>query len=342
MSGKEASDPDINWDTLGFKPVSTDYMYVMKCSRYGVFSEGELQPFGNIELNPASGVLNYGQAVFEGLKAYNKEDGSICLFRPEENAKRMIIGADRVCMPAPTIEQFIDAVKLTVLANKRWIPPVNKGSMYIRPLLIGSGAVLGVEPAPEYTFLIYVTPVGNYFKGSYPIQLVVENEIQRAIPGGTGCIKTIGNYASVMKAQFEAKARGYSDVIYLDPLHKKYLEEASACNIFVVKDKVISTPALSGTILPGVTRKSIIEIALSLGYKVMERLVSVEELLVADEVFCTGTAVVVSPVGSVTHLDKRVDYGNEAGGVCQQLHSMLRSLQSGVMEDSFGWTVEVK
>ncbi|XP_072957094.1 branched-chain amino acid aminotransferase 2, chloroplastic-like [Typha angustifolia] len=342
---KETSDVvDLDWENLGFGLVPTDYMYVTKCSSDGIFSKGELQCFGPIELNPSSGVLNYGQGLFEGLKAYRKEDGSILLFRPEENALRMRIGAERMCMPAPSIEQFVDAVKLTVLANKRWIPPTGKGSLYIRPLLMGSGAVLGLAPAPEYTFLIFVSPVGNYFKeGLAPINLIVENDFHRAAPGGTGGVKTIGNYASVLKAQKIAKENGYSDVLYLDSIHKKYLEEVSSCNVFVVKDNVISTPAIKGTILPGITRKSIIDVARGQGFQVQERLVSVEELLEADEVFCTGTAVVVSPVGSITYLGTRVDYGDRGVGVVsQQLYSALTNLQMGLAKDKMGWTVQLK
>ncbi|XP_042512729.1 branched-chain-amino-acid aminotransferase 5, chloroplastic-like [Macadamia integrifolia] len=319
-------------------------MYVSKCPKGGKFSSGELQRFGNIELSPSSGVLNYGQGLFEGLKAYRKQDGSILLFRPEENALRMRMGAERMCMESPTAEQFLEAIKLTVLANKRWVPPTGKGSLYIRPLLIGSGAVLGLAPAPEYTFLIFVSPVGNYFKeGLAPIHLIVENEFHRATPGGTGGVKTIGNYAAVLKAQSLAKAKGYSDVLYLDSVHKRYLEEVSSCNVFIVKDSVISTPAIEGTILPGVTRKSIIDVARSQGFKVEERLVTVEELLEADEVFCTGTAVVVSPVGSVTYLGKSVSFvDREVGVVSQQLYATLTSLQMGLSEDKMGWTVELK
>lgn len=334
---------DIDWDGLGFAYVPTDYMYSMKCTKGGNFSKGELQRYGNIELNPSAGVLNYGQGLFEGLKAYRKEDGNLLLFRPEENAMRMIMGAERMCMPSPTIDQFVDAVKATVLANKRWVPPPGKGSLYIRPLLMGSGAVLGLAPAPEYTFLIYVSPVGNYFKeGVAPIHLIVEHELHRATPGGTGGVKTIGNYAAVLKAQSAAKARGFSDVLYLDCVHKKYLEEVSSCNIFVVKGNSISTPAIKGTILPGITRKSIIDVARSQGFQVEERLVTVDELLDADEVFCTGTAVVVSPVGSITYKGKRVSYGVEGfGAVSQQLYSVLTKLQMGLIEDKMNWTVEL-
>ncbi|RZC91557.1 hypothetical protein C5167_027620 [Papaver somniferum] len=336
---------DICWENLGFSLVPTDQMYMSKHSAGGNFSKGGLRAYGNIELSPASGVLNYGQGLFEGLKAYRKEDGSIVLFRPMENASRMVQGAERMSMPSPTVEQFVEAVKLTVLANKRWIPPVGKGSLYIRPLVIGSGAVLGVAPAPEYTFLIYVSPVGNYFKGLLaPINLVVESDFHRATPGGTGGVKTIGNYAAVMKAQSAAKAKGYSDVLYLDSVHNKYLEEASSSNIFLVKGNTISTPAINGTILPGITRKSIIEVARIHGYEVEERLISVDELPEADEVFCTGTAVVVSPVGSITYLGKKISYGGESGGVgavSRQLYSSLTNLQMGLTEDKLGWTVEL-
>ncbi|XAR51408.1 Methionine transaminase [Bertholletia excelsa] len=335
---------DIDWDSLGFGIIPTDYMYIMKCLRGQKFSKGELQPYRNIELSPSAGVLNYGQGLFEGLKAYRKQDGNILLFRPEENALRMRMGAERMCMTSPTVEQFVDAVTATVLANKRWIPPHGKGSLYIRPLLMGSGGVLGLAPSPEYTFLIYVSPVGNYFKeGLAPINLIVETEVHRASPGGTGGVKTIGNYASVLKAQSEAKAKGYTDVLYLDCVNKRYLEEVSSCNIFVVKGNIISTPAIKGTILPGITRKSIIDVARSQGFQVEERHVAVEELLDADEVFCTGTAVVISPVGSITYHGRRVAYANDGVGVVsQQLYSELTGLQMGLREDKMNWTVELQ
>ncbi|PKA58128.1 Branched-chain-amino-acid aminotransferase 5, chloroplastic [Apostasia shenzhenica] len=354
---------DINWDNIGFGLVPTDYMYIAKCAKGGTFIEGELKPFGPIQLSPSAGILNYGQVfgtqhilflhqldvnslfqgIFEGLKAYRKEDGSILLFRPEQNALRMSIGAERMCMPSPSVKQFLEAVKQTVLANKRWVPPPGKGSLYIRPLLMGSGSVLGVAPAPEYTFLIFVSPVGNYFKeGLAPINLFVETEFHRATPGGIGGVKSIGNYSAVLKAQSMAKANGYSDVLYLDSIYKKYLEEASSCNVFIAKDKKVTTPAIKGTILPGITRKSIIEVAGTQGFEVEERLIPIEELLNADEVFCTGTAVVVSPVQSVTYHGKRVEYGNKGVGIISQLlYSELTRLQMGLTEDKLGWTVAI-
>ncbi|XP_010518747.1 PREDICTED: branched-chain-amino-acid aminotransferase 3, chloroplastic-like [Tarenaya hassleriana] len=342
-STKMAELPEIEWDNIGFGLKPTDYMFVMKCGPDGIFSKGELQRFGNIELSPSACVLNYGQGLFEGLKAYRTQDGNILLFRPEENANRMIMGAERMCMPSPMVEQFVEAVKMTVLANKRWVPPPGKGSLYIRPLLMGSGAVLSLAPAPEFTFLVYVSPVGNYFKeGVAPINLIVEHESHRATPGGTGGVKTIGNYAAVLKAHSNAKAKGYSDVLYLDCVHKRYIEEVCSCNIFIVKDNAICTPEIKGTILPGITRKSIIDLARSLGLTVEERRVTVDELLDADEVFCTGTAVVVSPVGSITYKDKRVSYGEGGfGTISKQLYDVLTSLQMGLSEDSMNWTVQL-
>ncbi|KAK4599169.1 hypothetical protein RGQ29_009295 [Quercus rubra] len=337
--GETSGLPDISWENLGFNPVTTDFMYVMKFSGDGEFLSGGLQRFGNIELNPASCVLNYGQGIIEGLKAHKKHDNSILLFRPEENGLRMKIGADRMCMPAPTIEQFVEAVKVTVLANRRWVPPPHKGFLHIRPLLMGTGPVLSLTPAPEFTFLIFVTPVGNYFEGGLKqLNLVVKEEIHRAVPGGVGSVKAIGNYAVVLKALIEAKADGFAEVLYLDSVYNKYLEEVSTANIFVVKDRIISTPVLGGTILPGVTRKSIIEIACSQGFQVEERLVSVDEMLDADEVFCTGNAICLLPVGSITYMGRRVLYG-ETGVVSQQLFSALSNIQMGLTEDQMGWTV---
>ncbi|KAL5729017.1 branched-chain-amino-acid transaminase [Ranunculus cassubicifolius] len=332
----------VNWDELGFGLMPTDYMYVMKCSHNEKFSQGKLNRYGNIELSPSAGVLNYGQGLFEGLKAYRKAEGGFLLFRPEENALRMKIGAERMCMPAPSTEQFVNAVKETVLANKRWIPPLGKGSLYIRPLLIGSGPVLGLAPAPDYTFLIYASPVANYFKeGSAPLNLLIDDEYHRSTRGGTGDVKTITNYGPALRPMSQAKSRGFSDVLYLDSLKKTNLEEVSSCNIFLVKGNVISTPATQGTILCGITRKSIIDIARGFGYQVEECSIPVEELVDAEEVFCTGTAVVIAPVGSITYQDKRFEFSTGPGTVSQKLYSTLTGIQTGRIEDKMGWTVEI-
>ncbi|XP_074271896.1 branched-chain-amino-acid aminotransferase 2, chloroplastic-like isoform X1 [Silene latifolia] len=316
-------------------------MYVMKCSIGDEFDKGQLLPYGNIELSPAAGVLNYGQGLFEGMKAMRREDGKIVLFRPHENALRMKIGAERMCMPSPCVDLFVDAVNKTVLANKRWIPPAGKGTLYIRPLLLGTGPILGLSPAPEYTFIIYASPVANYFKEGSALRLYVEDEFHRASRGGTGSIKSITNYAPAFKPVTTAKSRGFSDVLYLDSVHKKYVEEVSTCNIFLVKDNIISTPSTTGSILPGITRKSIIEIALDQGYQASERLIEVEELVNADEVFCTGTVVVVIPVGSITYQDKRVEYQIDENAVYKRIFSTYMAIKNGQLEDKNGWIVEI-
>ncbi|XWS40344.1 hypothetical protein CRYUN_Cryun18bG0132900 [Craigia yunnanensis] len=337
---EKAEYADVNWDELGFALTKTDYMYVMTCCEdEEKFSQGTLTPFGNIELCPSSGILNYGQGLFEGLKAYRKEDEGILLFRPEENAMRMKMGAERMCMPSPTIEQFIDAVKKTVLANKRWVPPHGRGALYIRPLLMGTGPNLGLKPASEYTFLAYASPVGNYHKGD--MKLIVEDKLYRATPGGTGSVKAVTNYSPIYKALTQAKAKGFSDVLFLDALTGRNIEEGSACNIFILKGNVISTPTAHGTILPGITRKSIIEISLTLGYQVEEQAVPIEEVFDAEEVFCTGTAMVLKAVASITYQGKRIEYKLGKETVAQKLYATLTGIQTGLIEDKMGWTVEI-
>ncbi|KAL0361220.1 UNVERIFIED_CONTAM: Branched-chain-amino-acid aminotransferase 2, chloroplastic [Sesamum radiatum] len=318
----------VEWDNLGFGLVQTDYMYTMRCGRDEEFKQGQLSRYGNIELSPSAGVLNYGQGLFEGTKAFRRDDGGLFLFRPQENAIRMQIGAHRMCMPCPSVEQFLDAVKQTALANRRWIPPPGKGSLYIRPLLMGTGPVLGLAPASEYTFLVYASPVGNYFKeGTAALNLYVEDEFHRAARGGAGGVKSITNYAPVLKAIARARDRGFSDVLYLDSVNKRNIEEVSSCNI-------LSTPATNGTILAGITRKSIIDIAHDLGYEVEERSIPIEELINADEVFCTGTAVGVAPVGSITYKGNRIEYKTSTQLVSQKLYSRLTGIQRGIIKDN--------
>lgn len=333
---------DIDWENLGFGLMHTDYMYTMKCGKDEQFKQGQLSRYGNIELSPSAGVLNYGQGLFEGTKAYRREDGGIFLFRPQENAIRMQIGAERMCMSSPSIQQFVDAVKQTALSNRRWIPPAGKGSLYIRPLLIGSGAVLGLAPSSEYTFLVYASPVGNYFKeGTAPLKLYVEDEFHRATRGGAGGVKSITNYAPVLRAIRGARDRGFSDVLYLNSVNKRNIEEVSSCNVFMVKDNILSTPATNGTILEGVTRKSIMDIASDLGYQVEERPIPIEELLDAHEVFCTGTAVGVAPVGSITYKGNMIEYKVKDELACRKLYSRLVGIQKGIVEDKRGWVVEI-
>ena len=226
-------------------------------------------------------TVDDGQGVFEGMKAFRTVDGRVVTFRPDQNAARCADGAGRMSMPAVPEALFVKAVKACISANRDFIPPEGKGSLYLRPLLIGTGPILGLGPAPSYTFLVYCSPVASYFKGGQltPIDLVVEEAYHRAAPGGTGNTKCIGNYSPVLKVQLKAKEAGFADVIYLDAVNNKFIEEVSSCNFFVVNGKSIATPALGGSILPGITRKSIITLAQQKGYTVEERAVSVEEMM---------------------------------------------------------------
>lgn len=336
----------IDWEQLGFGLQDVaQTMYVAQWAEDSGWVPGQLQPYGPLQLMPSAQVLNYGQSVFEGMKAQRTADGSIVLFRPDENAKRMAAGAGRLSMPAVPEKMFVDAVVSTVSSNADYVPPHGKGSLYLRPLLLGSGPILGLGPAPSYTFTIYAAAVGAYFKGGQltPIDLIVEERFHRSAPRGMGGTKAAGNYSPVLVTQLEAKKNGYSDVVYLDAKHDNYLEEVSSCNIFAVKGRTIRTPPLSGSILPGVTRRSVIELARSRGYEVLEERVAVAEAMEADELFTTGTAVVVAAVGSLTHRGVRKAYTEpgQPGPVALEMYTALTQLQTGAAEDPFGWVWKV-
>lgn len=333
----------VDWDSLTFSFTPTDTMYVAKCNLGDDWEAGELMPYDNISISPAAGVLNYGQGLFEGMKAQRSEDGEILLFRPELNARRLAKGAERLGMPPVPEEIFLDAIEKVVAANARWVPPTGRGALYIRPVLWGTGAILGVAPAPEYTFMIYVCPVGPYFKGGMnPISLKVSDEYHRAAPGGSGGVKAIGNYAPGMMPSKKAKREGFAEIIYLDAVHHNHIEEVGAANFFCIKDGVVHTPELTGTILPGITRASIIKLARHRGYEVFERRVPIEFVLESDECFCAGTAAVISPIGRICHGDICREYQNmEVGAVTKELYDALTDIQTGKAEDPFGWTRRV-
>lgn len=330
---------ELDWDSLTFSFTPTDTMYVAKCKLGGEWQAGELEPYGDITISPAAGVLNYGQGLFEGMKAQRSVNGGIVLFRPEGNAARMQAGAARLGMPPVPEDIFLDAIEQVVAANARWVPPTGKGALYIRPVLWGTGPILGVAPSPEYTFMIYVCPVGPYFKGGmHPISLKVSDEFHRACPGGSGGVKAIGNYAPGMMPSKGAKSEGFAEIIYLDATEHRYIEEVGAANFFCVKDGVIYTPELTGTILPGITRASIIELARHKGYTVIEEKVPIEFVLTADECFCAGTAAVISPIGAICHGDTCTMYSNnEVGPVTGELYDALTGIQTQVNPDLFGW-----
>ena len=342
-----SSSPAIDFDNLKFGLTETDSMFVAHFDAQdprGSSWRGGLEPYGDLRVHPSAAVLNYGQGCFEGLKAFTTAKGRVVTFRPYENARRMASGAVELAMPPVPEEFFVDAVRQVVRANLRFVPPEGKGALYVRPLLIGTGPVLGLAPAPSFTFLVYVSPVGAYFKGGKltPISLLVEEGRCRAAPGGVGDVKYIGNYSQTLRCQLPAKKQGFADVVYLDASDSELIEEVSSCDIFAVRGRQIITPRL-GSILPGITRASVIEIARARGYEVMEAPLRIGDVLSSDEVFCTGTAVVVSPVGSLTYKGVRHEFQNgNVGKVSQEIYTALTDMQHERAEDSFGWLDEIQ
>ena len=335
---------EIDFDNLTFSFTKTKSMYVAKCNLGEDWQNGKLLPFENLSLSPAAVVLSYGQGLFEGMKAYRWDNGKIAMFRPEMNAKRAANGCTRLSMPEIPSSLFLDAVKKVVRDNSDYIPNTTQGALYVRPIIFGSGEGVGVAPSTEYMFIVYVSPVGPYFKGKLtPIKLVVTNDYHRAPLKGTGGVKAIGNYVPGMLPSGLAKKDGYAEVIYLDAAEEKYIEEVGAANFFAVKGKNLITPELTGSILPGVTRESVIKLAKDkMGMEVEERRISVEEALDADEVFCAGTAAIVAPIGSISYKEKNHTFCNgEIGEVTNELYNYLTGIQFGQANDDFGWMTEI-
>ncbi len=334
----------IDWDKLGFEYIPTKTMFWTTQEGNQPWSEGELKPFGPFQINPCAGVLNYGQGVFEGMKAQRTKTNEILLFRPLENGKRMKESCIRVSIPPYDPEKFVYWVKQVVKVNLDYIPPYGKGALYIRPIIAGTGPVLGVAPAPSYTLIIFVVPVGAYFKtGFNPIKLEISKKYHRAAPRGTGNAKFIGNYAGTIIPAIETHHRGYDQVIYLDAAHDKYIEEVGTANFFCVLDGKVVTPKL-GSILPGITRDSVLKLAADqLKLKVEERDVSYEEVFKASEVFCTGTAAVVTSIGSIAFEGKEYVFNNfKVGPITQKLYDLLTKIQLGELKDPYGWVVNIK
>ena len=335
---------NFDWDSLTFSLTKTEYMFVAECQLGQTWQPGSVRPYGMLEIDPAAGVLNYGQGIFEGMKAHRTVQNNIVLFRPDDNARRFQKGAARLGMPPVPESMFIDAVEQIVAANSDWIPPSGRGALYIRPVLWGTGPIMGVAPSPSYTFCVFATPVGPYFKGGLTnIDLIISDEYHRAVPGGSGGIKAIGNYAPGMMPSKNAKKQGYAEVIYLDAVDHRYIEEVGAANFFCVKNKVIYTPELTGTILPGITRDSIIQLARHRGYEVIENKVSAKFAMDADEAFCCGTAAVISPIGSITHAEKKKVYMEDGiAPLTRELYNALTGVQTELAEDPFGWLHRVE
>lgn len=335
---------DIDWDALGFDAVETRSMFKATCPIDGQWSDGTLVPYGTIELSPAAGVLNYGQGVFEGTKAFRTAEGNVVLFRIDRNAQRMAYSTERLCIPKMDPEFFVNAVRETVQDNLDYVPPYGKGSLYIRPIVWGTAPALGVRPVSDYTFMVFVSPVGPYFKGGVkPLNLKVTTDYHRAAPRGIGNAKAIGNYSASLFPLMEAKNEGFDEVIYLDAVDGKRVEEVGSANLFIYKDGILKTPALSGSILDGVTRNSVCRIAKDfIGIPVEETDVHIEDVLTADEVFCTGTAVVVTPVGKITHRSQTTEIcGNLMGPMTQKIRETILAIQREEIDDPFGWVLPV-
>ena len=334
---------------LGFGKYMTDYMFICDWSKEQGWHDARIVPEGPIEMDPACMVLHYAQETFEGLKAYRTAEGKIQLFRPDMNAKRMIRSNERLCMPGFPEEDFVEAVKALVKVEEDWVPSEPNTSLYIRPYMFATEAALGVHMASSYKFMIICSPVGAYYaSGLDPVKIMVEDEYVRAVAGGTGFTKCGGNYAGSIAGQIKAEKLGYEQVLWLDGNERKYVEEVGSMNIMFKIDGEIWTAPIEGTVLPGVTRDSMIHILRDWGYTVREERLSVDDLMAAghngklEEVFGTGTAAVISPVGQLRYKDDVVVVNdNKTGELTQKLYDTLTGIQWGRLEDKYGWTVEV-
>ena len=332
--------------TLSFGSVFTDHMFVMDYSSDKGWHDARIVPFGNISLHPASTVLHYGSEIFEGLKAYRRPDGKVQLFRPIENIRRMNRSAERMCLPQIAEEDAMQALTAFVSLEQDWTPSREGTSLYLRPFMFGNDETLGVHAVHNASFYIIASPVGSYYKeGINPVKIMIESEDVRAVRGGTGEAKCGGNYAASNRAGERAERKGYSQVLWLDGVERKYIEEVGAMNVMFKIGGEIVTPALTGSILPGITRKSCIEVLKDKGYKVSERRISVDELAKAaedgtlEEAWGCGTAAVVSPIGELCYKDKiSVINGGKIGEVTQMLYDTLTGIQWGKTEDVYGWT----
>ena len=335
--------------SLGFGKYFTDQMFLMDYTKGKGWHDARIVPFGDISLSPAAMVFHYGQEMFEGLKAYAADDGSIQLFRPQKNIERMNRTNRRLCIPQVDPDFVLEALKALVSIDADWVPEGKDTSLYIRPFIIATDAHLGVKPATQYLFCIILSPVGAYYaEGLNPVKIFVETDYVRAVKGGIGFAKAGGNYAASLAAQEKANELGYSQVLWLDGVHRKYVDEVGTMNVFFVIDGEVITPMLEGSILPGVTRDSVITLLRDLGYKVTERRVDVDELFEAhkagklDEVFGTGTAAVISPVGLLDRDGEKIVINNgEIGKISQMLYDTLTGIQWGRIPDTRGWIVKV-
>ena len=335
---------------LGFGSIFTDHMFVMNYDEGQGWHDARIVPYGPIELDPSAMCLHYGQTVFEGMKAYRAKDGRVLLFRPEKNMARLNVSNERLCIPKIDEAFALKCIEKLVSIEKDWIPTAEGTSLYIRPFIFATDAHVGVHPGKHLMFMVICSPVGAYYpEGLNPVKIYVESKYVRAVRGGMGYAKTGGNYAASLKAQDEAEEQKYTQVLWLDGVERKYVEEVGTMNVFFVIGDEVVTPALQGSILPGVTRMSAIEILKSWGLNVSERPIEIQEIYDAyqngqlKESFGTGTAAVISPIGQLKWDDHVMEINNgKIGEISQRLYDTLTGIQWGNIEDTMHWTVEVK
>ena len=331
-------------ESLGFGRFFSDHMFVSKYTAEKGWHGSEILPYQNLSLDPGASVLHYGQALFEGMKAFRQEDGRAALFRPDFNWDRLRQGGERLCMQVPPKELFMQGVRELVKVDEDWIPKSQGCSLYIRPTLIGTEAFLGVRPAEEYLFFVILSPVGAYYaEGLAPVKIWIEENYIRAAPGGLGATKAAANYASSLKAASEAKKNGYSQVLWLDVNHE-YVEEVGTMNVFFVFDNEVVTPSLDGTILPGGVRDSMIQVLQSWNRPVNQRKIKLQEIMDGiksgqlKEAFGTGTAALITPIGELaSSKGKFLINQGKMGPLSQKLYDELRSVQYGLKPDPYGW-----
>lgn len=334
---------------LGFGKIFTDHMFIMNYTEGQGWHDPRIVPFQNLSLSPAAMVYHYGQEMFEGLKAYKNPDGNVYLFRPDMNAKRTNDTNDRLVIPQLPVEDFVQAVSAVVDVDRDWIPSDPGTSLYVRPFIIATDEFLGVAPSKTYLFMVILSPSGAYYEsGLAPVGIWIEDEFVRAVRGGMGFAKTGGNYAASLIAQQKAHDAGYSQVLWLDGVERKYIEEVGAMNIFFKIAGKVVTPSLNGSILPGITRNSTIQLCKDWGYEVEERKISADELLEAqrngtlEECFGTGTAAVISPVGKLRYQDDvMIINEGKIGELSQKLYDTITGIQTGTLPDEKGWRVKV-
>ncbi|MBM7643947.1 branched-chain amino acid aminotransferase [Scopulibacillus daqui] len=346
-TNEKKSKPSVG--SLGFGKYFTDYMFVMDYTKDKGWHGPKITPYEPLVLEPSSMVFHYGQAIFEGLKAYKTKEGKVLLFRPDKNIRRLNLSCERISIPPLDEDVVLEAIKQLVDLEKDWIPDEEGTSLYIRPFIIATEPYLGVRPSEQYKLMVILSPVGSYYSGQLtPTKIYVEDKYVRAVPGGVGYVKTSGNYAASLKAQEEAEEQGYDQVLWLDAIEKKYIEEVGSMNIFFkVKGEVI-TPELNGSILGGITRDSVIQLLKHWGIPVREERISVEDVFNAyhngelEEVFGAGTAAVISPVGELKWKDEHIIVnGNQIGDLSMRLYEAITNIQLGKEEDILNWTVEL-